>query len=108
MNWKQNEGMYTDQETIILNILKAMKKTTWQEGIRKSGMGYAAYPDYRIRTPQGAAFSIAKVSRMMLEDKLIAWGRCSMEYYITTSGSDYLSENSKIHADMPLKPEFEL
>lgn len=37
----------------------------------KSQMGYVAYPDYSFKSPQAAAFAVARLAAEMHRDKLI-------------------------------------
>lgn len=88
---KRNLGKHTDESVIVYRILNAMDQCGC--GMLKSVMGRVAYPDYDYKTPQGAAFAVAKISSRMYADKLIqpeGFGRYG--YEITLEGLRKLRE----------------
>ncbi len=86
---KKNEGMHTPESVLVQNILNIMKDTDYRSGLRKSALGYAAYPNYKFSWPQGAAFSVAKICRKLESSGLI---RCNSSNgcYITNKGKELL------------------
>ena len=90
MSFKRNEGKHTDTQTAIHNILTMMKDTTWDRGVLKSAMGYAAFQGYDFKWPQGAAFAVGKIGRKMEDAGLIRWNP-DYGYYITAKGLEKLN-----------------
>lgn len=68
---KRNVGKHTDQATAELRILRVLR--TYGTFIRanKSQLGRVAFPDYSFKSPQGAAFSVAKIVRSLCDRKLV-------------------------------------
>lgn len=65
---EKNVGMHTQQvdaETRILRLLSVGPQTM------PSVLGYTAFPDYKFKRPQGAAFAVAKILSGMCNKKLI-------------------------------------
>ncbi len=94
---KRNIDKHTDKGKAILNILLAMQDRGYdgfnsKDKMRKAEMGYAAFPEYQFRWPQGAAFAVAKICREMIEAKLIH------DYY-----GYYLGAEGKRVLDLHLK-----
>lgn len=71
---KRNIEKHTNIIEAKLRILREIK----QNGpiAFKSHMGYAAFPDYNFKTPQGAAFSVSKIANEMKKEKLISDWLC--------------------------------
>ena len=57
----------------------------WGKTTTKSAIGYAAYPDYSFRWPQGAAFSVAKIVRKLEKAGVIGFGFDPRGYYLKTN-----------------------
>lgn len=94
---KRNIDKYTDKTKAVLNILLAMQARGYDGShncpkMRKAEMGYAAFPDYQFRWPQGAAFAVAKICREMMDDKLI---HDYYGYYLAAEGKKFL----QVYAD---------
>jgi len=89
MRFKRNEGMHTAQDQIELRILQALAPGGESA---PSVLGYAAYPGYRFKAPQGAAFAVAKVLRSMLDKGLIL--RRRRGYSISETGKTHLARDS--------------
>lgn len=86
-----NEGRHTPQAQVRRNILAALVRggfTDMTTVMRKSDMGTAGYPGYTFRSPQAAAFAVAKVIRLMVRDRelLQTFGRFGTGYYCTPKG----------------------
>ena len=66
---KRNIGMHTSAEDAKANILAYLAQhcTDASSLATKSTIGYAANPGYNFKSPQGAAFAVAKIVRQ-LED----------------------------------------
>lgn len=85
---KRNEGKHTSELDAIKNIIAAMEK--WgcyghEKTTIKSAIGYAAYPEYSFRWPQGAAFSVAKIVRKLEKAGVIGFGFEPHGYYLKTN-----------------------
>ena len=61
------------------------EKARWNT-VPKSFIGFAAFPESKIRTPQGAAFAAARITNEMLSDNLIV--EKDNGYYATIKGVD--------------------
>lgn len=95
MTTRRNIGMHTEQGEAELNILRVLQpyRGRASEGHNKSSMGYAAFPNYRFKAPQGAAFSVAKIVRSMEERGLVHW-HCDRDwsgYFITSKGLELIA-----------------
>ncbi len=66
---KRNEGKHTDASVAKDNILQHLLKCS--RPVLKSNLGYAAFPGYSFKAPQGAALAVAKIARQMEVDGLI-------------------------------------
>lgn len=91
MTWKRNEGMHTSAEQARKNILRHLFEhgetyALRYPGTRPSVLGYAAYPDYNFKAPQGAAFSVAKILRHMKEEGVVTWNERG--WFLTRQGVD--------------------
>lgn len=91
MNYKRNEGKHTSRDVVVQRILVALSKATYTDGLRKSEIGYCAYPDYNFKWPQGAAFSVARVMRELENDGLVRTCKSVMEYMLTRKGVEAVS-----------------
>lgn len=68
---KRNVGKHTNVAAIEANILAALKGA--DTPMYASTLGYAAFPDYNFKMPQGAAFAVARVASNMEKRGLIRW-----------------------------------
>lgn len=77
---KRNIDKHTRNSEAKLRILRHIA----QHGpiTLKSSMGYAAFPDYSFKTPQGAAFSVSRIAREMCKDGLITNWMCHRDHGI--------------------------
>ena len=91
---KRNVGMHTSAEQAKKNILSCLKrfKSSYQNVYPKSLLGYAAYPDYNFKAPQGAAFSVAKIISQLEKDGLVRarYDGSHRGHYISQKGIDFL------------------
>ena len=79
-----------------LRILQALMPPV--RGLSMSSMAYSAFPDFRFRTPQGAALCISRTVRGMHDERLIRMA--DYGYSITEKGREYLAgELNVIHAE---------
>lgn len=69
----RNYGKHTSSDVAKINILQLLDRLPSSYLASKSQLGYAAFPDYKFKWPQGAAFSVAKIVSEMERDKLIYW-----------------------------------
>ena len=88
---KRNIGMHTSAESARKNIIAYLLRVAPNYGHRgalKSQLGFSAFPDYDFKTPQGAAFSVAKIVRKMERDQLIAqkFSEFDRGFYLTSAG----------------------
>ena len=86
---KRNIGMSTSASTAKENILRLLASgDDLNQPTRKSAIGYAAFPDYNFKTPQGAAFSVAAIVREMEDDGLVRYSSTSYStgYVLTSEG----------------------
>lgn len=87
---KRNHDKHTDAGQAKRNILEhcAQYHTSSRAPAMKSQLGYAAFPDYQFKAPQGAAFSVAKLVRELEKDGLLhhSWTGHASGYYITAKG----------------------
>lgn len=70
----RNIGMHTSAQDAEQNIIKAMTMggaTRPHLCMSLSNLGYAAFPDYRFRKPQGAALAVCKIVRSMKDRGVI-------------------------------------
>lgn|SRR3546814_735469 len=88
---KRNYDKYTDEakarQNILLTLLNNYGCTNSLNTRRKSELGYIAFPGYRFKAPQGAAFSVAKIVRKMSDEKLI-YMSAEFGWYLTAAGVD--------------------
>ena len=105
MRTRRNIGMHTAQAEAELNILRALPiyRGRASEGMNKSSIGYAAFPTYRFKAPQGAAFAVAKIVRDLEQRGLVRW--CSERtwsgHFITPEGQQHLKANSTEPEETP-------
>lgn len=92
----RNYDKHTDATQAKINILKMLASTRDGVYANKSSLGYAAFPDYSFRWPQGAAFSVAKIARELEDDGLIRyrWSEFVRVYEITQAGRNHLNESA--------------
>lgn len=100
---KRNVGMHTDAQTAKLNILRHLARfapISMTRGSAKSTLGYAAFPDYNFKTPQGAAFAVAKLAKEMEDEELIShcFVRAARGYHLTSKGHKLLAVTAEASA----------
>ena len=86
---KRNIGKSTFAGTAKENILRLLSSGgDLNQPTRKSAIGYAAFPEYNFKTPQGAAFSVAALVREMEDDGLVRYSSTSYStgYVLTSKG----------------------
>lgn len=90
---KRNIGMHTSAGDAKKNILAFLAQhcTNASSLAAKSTIGYAAYPGYSFKSPQGAAFAVAKLVRALADEGLVQYESRSYPifrrgYYITAKG----------------------
>lgn len=83
MRWKINVDKHTKQSDAEIRILQVLNRCS---SAMPSVLGYAAYPDYRFKRPQGAAFAVAKILNSMCEKRLIRRER--QGFSITDAGRE--------------------
>lgn len=69
MSDKRNFGLHTSADEAKSNVLNHIINTGTVNS--KSEAGYAAFPNYDFKAPQGAAFAVARIIRELYRDKLI-------------------------------------
>ncbi len=98
MRNRRNIGMRTSQAEADLNILRNLPiyRGRASEGLNKSSIGYAAFPTYRFKAPQGAAFAVAKIVRDLEQRGLVRRlsERTWSGYFITPEGQQHLKAHS--------------
>lgn len=98
MKTRRNIGVHTSQAEAELNILRALPlyKGRASEGMNKSSIGYAAFPTYRFKAPQGAAFAVAKIVRDLERRGLVRWHseQAWSGHFITLEGAKFLEESN--------------
>lgn len=92
-----NEGKHTNESDARSNILRALVAGGCfdnHHSMRKSCIGFAAYPGYKFKAPQGAAFSVAKIVHSMERDGLIAYAHTeySRGFYCTAKGRKLIED----------------
>lgn len=85
--WKKNEGMHTRQADAEIRILRLLSRGAQT---MPSVLGYAAFPDYKFKRPQGAAFAVAKILSGMCDKKLIRRER--LGFSIADAGLETLAQ----------------
>ena len=86
---KRNIGMSTSAGAAKENILRLLSSGgDLNQPTRKSAIGYAAFPEYNFKTPQGAAFSVAAIVRKLEDDGLVRYSSTSYStgYVLTSKG----------------------
>lgn len=90
---KRNAGMHTSTVQAKKNILAYLAEHCVDSSrlAAKSTIGYVAYPGYNFKSPQGAAFAVAKIVRELERDELVRYYSCSRPifrrgHYITSKG----------------------
>lgn len=90
---KRNIGRHTSAHDAKRNILAFLSQHCRDESRlgQKSTIGYAAYPGYSFKSPQGAAFAVAKLVRELEKDGLVQYASQSYPlfrrgHYITAKG----------------------
>ena len=84
----RNIGISTSAGAAKENILRLLSSGDLNQPVRKSAIGYAAFPEYKFKTPQGAAFSAAAIVREMEDDGLVRYASTSYStgYVLTSKG----------------------
>ena len=72
MKHSRNRDKHTDASAARKNILRLLDAHP-SELFNKSSLGYAAFPGYDFKRPQGAAFSVAKIVRDMEKEGVIGY-----------------------------------
>ena len=95
--FKRNLGGHTSAAQAKRNILVHCRKhdiTDFTKTINKSGLGYAAFPHYKFRAPQGAAFAVARIVREMMESGSLRYASVGVRrgYYATWKGLTTLDD----------------
>jgi len=86
---KRNIGMSTSAGAAKENILRLLSSCDdLNQPVRKSAIGYAAFPECNFKTPQGAAFSVAALVRKLEDDGLVRYASSSHStgYVLTSKG----------------------
>ena len=98
MRMKRNLGRHTSAEETKRNILVFLAQhcTDATRLAAKSTIGYAAYPDYSFKAPQGAAFAVAKIVSELEREGLVRYESTSIPFFrrghhITAKGLDALA-----------------
>lgn len=94
---RRNHGGHISSEQAKRNILLHCQKydlTDFTRTINKSGLGYAAFPHYRFKAPQGAAFAVARIVREMTDKGELRYSAIGLRrgYYATWKGLKCLSD----------------
>lgn len=100
--YRRNVGKRTPAAEAKANILRLLARSqSPDDPYSKSVLGYAAFPDYSFRAPQGAAFSVSKIVRELEADGLIRYVSTDFKrgHVLTIKGR---AEASKIN---PLTPK---
>lgn len=106
---KRNIGMTTNADHAKENILRFLASAAdMNQPARKSAIGYAAFPEYSFKTPQGAAFSVAALVREMEDDGLVRHVSTSYStgYVLTSTGrvaAAELQPHRKMRIEMDIK-----
>lgn len=89
---KRNIGMHTASSEARRNIIKYLGGLKEGSKSAKSQLGYAAYPEYNFKAPQGAAFSVAKIVSNLEKDGLVRYdcGIYARGYVLTAKGRQAL------------------
>lgn len=72
VNWDKQTTKLEAKDAIISFMQSNGYTQSRQLYARPSQLGYAAFPDYDM-TPQGAAFSVQRLLKEMVEDGVIEW-----------------------------------
>lgn len=99
---KRNEGLHTNEAEIQKNILAHLVEHNYNSIDRlaaKSMIGYAAYPGYSFKSPQGAAFSVARIVRRLTDEGLLHYHSrrfpfLKQGYYVSPKGLRWLASVS--------------
>jgi len=86
---KRNIGKSTSAGAAKESILRLLSSgDDLNQPVRKSEIGYAAFPECNFKTPQGAAFSVAALVREMEDDGLVRYSSTSYStgYVLTSKG----------------------
>lgn len=100
MSSMRNAGFHTAQGVSELLVLQALASTgggSRQAALPLSALGYAAYPGYSFKAPQGAALAAARLVRSMQDRDLVGWnpGRqrgVARGYHLLQAGVQVLKE----------------
>lgn len=91
---RRNSDLHTsqaDSERLVLQVLASPTVSGHKVTLPLSALGYAAYPGYSFKAPQGAALAAARLVRSMADRGLIGWspGRhvgTARGYYVQQAG----------------------
>lgn len=91
---RRNSDLHTsqaDSERLVLQVLASPTVSGHKVTLPLSALGYAAYPGYSFKAPQGAALAAARLARSMVDRGLIGWspgGRAGggRGYYVQQAG----------------------
>ena len=86
---KRNIGKSTSAGAAKESILRLLSSgDDLNQSVRKSAIGYAAFPECSFKTPQGAAFSVAALVRKLEDDGLVRYSSTSYStgYVLTSKG----------------------
>lgn len=108
----RNAGLHTtrtDSEFLILEALASQYGGGRQVSLPLSALGYAAYPGYRFKAPQGAALAAAKLVRAMQDRELVGWspGRqagMARGYYLRPAGCQALEKARQARPSVSTAP----
>ena len=94
---KRNIGKSAFAGAAKENILRLLSSGDLNQPVRKSAIGYAAFPECNFKTPQGAAFSVAALVRKLEDDGLV-------RYFSTSYSTGYVLTSKGRIAAMELQP----
>lgn len=91
---RRNSDLHTsqaDSERLVLQVLAAPTVSGRKVTLPLSALGYAAYPGYSFKAPQGAALAAARLARGMADRGLIGWSPggqagAGRGYYVKQAG----------------------
>ncbi len=99
----RNASLHTaqaDSELLVLQALAATQVDGRQTALPLSALGYAAYPGYSFKAPQGAALAAAKLVRSMQDRGLVGWNPGRLHgtgrgYHLGQAGAQVLKETQQ-------------
>lgn len=101
MKHHRNIDKYTTAQEAKSNSLRSLAALRADTLANKSSLGYAAFPGYSFKAPQGAAFAAARLVRELKDEKLVRWISTSEPYsrygyMITPKGREWLSKENHV------------